>query len=412
MSQVPPGLSPSDLADVLLGAAAQRRTLSLIVEPGGHGHDVLIETAEGMTQALTMNAAIGEAVVARVAVIAGLDVAAPAGQLGRVSVVVGGVNAEIVAMTFYRGGGQGFEVRRLVSVEDAPLAPGGPRTSRASDRVGGYRLIEKRGEGGMGVVYRAEHVALGKPVAVKILHANVAQDPRLATTLLREGRLASRAHHPGIVDVTDFGTTPDGRTYLVMELVEWPTLRELLRSGAMDPARAVAIARRILLALDEAHREGVVHRDLKPANVFVGPDDAVKIGDFGTARALAPGETGVKDTRENTVSGSPDYMSPEHCRGLPTDRRTDIYAVGCILFEMLTGDVPYPGDTAVSVMIKQVNDPVPVPMVVGDPLPVSLTRVVARAMAKKVGERYATGQEMVSDLDRAAANLGRVGSWR
>src|SRR5204862_5872288 len=118
-------------------------------------------------------------------------------------------------------------------------------------------------DGGMGSVYRAEHVALVKPVAIKILHPDVARDPRLATTLLREGRLASRAHHPGIIDVTDFGTTQDGRTYLVMELVEWPTLRDLLREGALQEERAAGICRQILLALEEDHVQGVIHSDLK-----------------------------------------------------------------------------------------------------------------------------------------------------
>jgi serine/threonine-protein kinase len=261
------------------------------------------------------------------------------------------------------------------------------------------------------VVYRAVHVALGKPVAVKVLHADVARDPRLATTLLREGRLASRAHHPGIVDVTDFGTTRDGRTYLVMELVEWPTLRHLLREGALQEDRSVNICRQILLALDEAHRQGVVHRDLKPSNVFVGASDVVKIGDFGTARWMRPGEAGVKDTRENTVTGSPDYMSPEHCRGQLTDGRTDIYALGCMLFEMLTGDVPYSGETAVAVMIKQVNEPVPPLEGPGGPVSEPLAEVVRRAMAKHPDARYQSAAEMAADLDRAASTLTAKG-WR
>ena len=402
--------SVMDVADVLLAAAVQRPTLSVIVEPGARGHEVLVETSEGISHALTLDAALGDAVVARVALVVGLDVAASAGQLGRATVSVGGATAELVAMTFHRGGGQGFEVRRLVGSSDAlpkqdAAVPGG------SDRLGAYRLIDKLGEGGTGVVYRAVHVALGKPVAVKVLHADVARDPRLATTLLREGRLASRAHHPGIVDVTDFGTTRDGRTYLVMELLQWPTLRDLLRQGALQEDRATGICRQILAALEEAHRQGVVHRDLKPANVFVGPGDLVKIGDFGTARFMGPGTSGVKDTRENTVTGSPDYMSPEHCRGQLTDGRTDIYALGCMLFEMLTGDVPFTGETAVAVMIKQVNEPVPPLAGPGGPVSEPLAEIVRRAMSKRVETRYQTAAEMTADLDRAAAALTARG-WR
>jgi serine/threonine protein kinase len=403
--------SVMDVADVLLAAAIQRPTLAVIVEPGVRGHDVLVETSEGMMHALTLEAGLGDAVVARVALVVGLDVSAPAGQLGRVMISVGGASAELVAMTFQRGGGHGFEVRRLVTSGDAVAAQGLPPVTASPDRLGAYRLIDKLGEGGTGVVYRGVHVALGKRVAIKVLHADVARDPRLATTLLREGRLASRAHHPGIVDVTDFGTTRDGRTYLVMELVEWPTLRDLLREGALEEERAVAICRQILLALDEAHRQGVVHRDLKPANVFVGPGDLVKIGDFGTARWMRPGERGVKDTRENTVSGSPDYMSPEHCRGQLTDGRTDVYALGCMLFEMLTGDVPFTGDTAVAVMIKQVNEAVPAPVGPGGAVSEPLAELMRRAMAKRVEGRYQTASEMMIDLDRAASALTARG-WR
>jgi serine/threonine-protein kinase len=404
-----------ETADVLLAAAVQRRTLAVIVEPAARGHEVLIETLEGIARVLTLEPGMGEAVVARVALVVGLDVAAPAGQLGRVTVSVDGASAELVAMTFHRGGGRGFEVRRLVGAGEAAGAVvrhgrDGAIAPVSQDRVGAYRLMRKLGDGGMGAVYRAEHVALAKPVAIKILHPDVARDPRLATTLLREGRLASRAHHPGIVDVTDFGTTHDGRTYLVMELVEWPTLRDLLHLGVLDGERAVTIARQILVALDEAHRQGVVHRDLKPANVFVGPGDAVKIGDFGTARALRPGETGVRDTRENTVSGSPDYMSPEHCRGQLTDRRTDIYAVGCILFEMLTGSVPFGGETPVAVMLKQVHQPVPPITGLTGEVPEAVAAVVRRAMEKNVDTRYQDAPEMTADLDRAwAATAGT--SW-
>jgi eukaryotic-like serine/threonine-protein kinase len=395
-----------ETADVLLAAAVQQRTLAVIVEPAARGHEVLVETPDGIGCALTLEPGLGDAVVARVALVVGLDVAAPAGQIGRVTVSLDGTNAELVAMTFHRGGGRGFEVRRLVGAGEAAGVSQQMRASPASqDRLGAYRLIRKLGDGGMGAVYRAEHVALGKPVAIKILHADVARDPRLATTLLREGRLASRAHHPGIVDVTDFGTTRDGRTYLVMELVEWPTLRDLLFHGLLDGDRAVSIARQILSALDEAHRQEVVHRDLKPANVFVGPADAVKIGDFGTARAVRPGEAGVRDTRENTVSGSPDYMSPEHCRGHLTDRRTDIYAVGCILFEMLTGDAPFSGETPVAVMLKQVHEPVPPVTGMAGAAPEALAVVVRRAMEKNADARYQDAAEMIRDLDRALPAL-------
>jgi serine/threonine protein kinase len=404
-------VSVVDMADALLAAAVQRRTLAVLVEPTARGHEVLVETPQGMAHALVLDAARGEAVVARVALVVGLDVAATAGQLGRVTVSAGGVSGELVAMTFHRGAGRGFEVRRLVGAEDAlhKAAPSpGPiaQPPTGQDTLGAYRLVRRLGEGGMGAVYEGEHMALRKAVAIKVLHPEVARDPRLATTLLREGRLASRAHHPGIIDVTDFGTTQDGRTYLVMELCDWPTLRDVLRTGPLPAARTIAVARQILAALGEAHREGVVHRDLKPANVFLGPEDQVKIGDFGTARALRPGESGVRDTREGTVSGSPDYMSPEHCRGQPTDRRTDIYALGCMMFEMLTGAVPFESESPITVMLMQVSEAVPALVSPAGAVPEPLAATVKRALQKSADARYQTAYEMIDDLDRAAEQMG------
>src|SRR4051812_28713651 len=338
---------PVAIADALLATALQPSVLAVIIEPSPLGHGVNVETAGAVTPGLLLDADVGDATVARLALVAGLDVLSSVQQIGRVTVRLGSKPDEVYLMVMRLAQGLSAEVRRVIrSVTVLPGAADGPRPPTSiGEQVGAYRLLGKIGEGGMGEVYRAEHQALGRRMAVKILRAEAVRNS--AASLLSEGRLAARARNPGIVDVTDYGLTADGRPYLVMELVEWPTLDHLLRKGALAPERAVAIARQMLDALDAAHAQGVVHRDLKPENVFVGPRDQVKIGDFGIAKVVeAPGADERPSERPRTVAGSPPYMSPEHARGLPTDRRTDIYAVGCMLFEMLTGRCPYLGATS------------------------------------------------------------------
>jgi serine/threonine-protein kinase len=231
----------------------------------------------------------------------------------------------------------------------------------------------------------------------------------VSARFVREARAASRVHHPGIVDVIDFGSLPDGRAFLVMERIDGETLEQIIDgSGAMDPARAVTIARRIATALDAAHGAGVVHRDLKPSNVFVLADDAIKLADFGAAKMID--STSPAETQKGQIFGTPYYMSPEHARGLATDRRTDVYSLGCVLYEMLTGTVPFDGPTVMDILTKHIMEPLS-PMQTMVPIPDVLERTVSRALAKRVEERYQTAAEMGADLDRAAAALGRTG-WR
>jgi serine/threonine-protein kinase len=256
----------------------------------------------------------------------------------------------------------------------------------------------------MGVVYHARHQETGRRVAIKVLHRDLAADPRLASQFVREGRAASLANHPGIVNVTDFGRLPSGPAYLVMELVEGETLEAVLAAGALRPRRALTLARRMAAALAAAHVRGVIHRDLKPSNVFLDPGDGVKIGDFGAAKVLSllPDSTA---TQHGVVLGTPFYMSPEQARGLATDERTDFYALGCILFRMLAGRPPYEGETVMDIVSGHITLPVPRVESPFGPLPEVVVAVVAKAMAKRAEERQQTASGFGTELDRALASF-------
>jgi serine/threonine-protein kinase len=400
---------PVAVADALLATALQPSVLAVLIEPSPLGHNVTVETGGAVTRGLTLDADLGDAAIARVSLVAGLDVVSAAQQIGRVHLRLGAKPGEVYVMVMRVAQGLSAEIRRVIrSGTLGPGADGTRHTTSIGERLGPYRLLGKIGEGGMGEVFEAEHLALGRKMAVKILRSEAVRNS--AASLLSEGRLAARARNPGIVDVTDYGLTGEGRPYLVMELVEWPTLDRVLRAGALSPPRAVAVARQMLDALDAAHCQGVVHRDLKPENVFVGPRDEVKIGDFGIAKLMEPG--GERQTEKpRTVAGSPPYMSPEHARGLPTDRRTDIYAVGCILFEMLSGRCPYQGTSSTEVLVKHVHEEIPEPVSPSGALPRELVTCVRRALAKDRASRFQSAREMIADLDEANRAMQRKG-WR
>src|SRR5687767_12386262 len=316
---------PIEIADVLLAADA---AAALIVPRNGQ-HALQLEVGGAVEDLCVIPSAVGDAVVARLAVVAELDVAIGGEQLKRIRVRVGGADPVEVLVSVRPGAdGLAAEVRRLAA---AGARAGTPTAIAPGTRVGAFRIEGTLGEGGMGSVYRARHEVLDREVAIKILHPDQASDPDNGPRFIREARAASRARHPGIVDVLDFGTLPDGRAFLVMELVEGETLEHLLRQGPIDPERAVDIARQIASALSAAHAGGVVHRDLKPANVFLTPSGAVKIGDFGAAKLVGPPQPGaaLSDTQKGYILGTPHYMSPEHARGHATDARTDVYALGC-----------------------------------------------------------------------------------
>ncbi|HEY1547766.1 MAG TPA: protein kinase, partial [Kofleriaceae bacterium] len=281
---------------------------------------------------------------------------------------------------------------------------------------GRYYILRKLGEGGMGFVYAARHAVIERPLAIKVLKRDAIRDPATTLRFVQEARAASRIGHPNIVDVTDFGTTPDGMTYSVMEFVDGPTLARVIRADAPMPAeRSIQIALQIARALGAAHDKGIVHRDLKPENVFLtardGRPDFVKIVDFGIAKVLpisGADPNAPKLTRAGSVFGTPEYMAPEQAAGRSDiDGRVDIYALGTILYEMTCGRVPHKSNSLVRTIAMQMLDPITplsqaVPGVVVAP---ALERVVMKALAKKREDRYATMADLSADLNRVLAEL-------
>jgi serine/threonine-protein kinase len=394
-------LDPISLADLLLAAVASRRIGAVALEPAGAQH-LLRADLGGTSQVLgATEAGLADATCARLALIAGIEIGGTGQRLGRARVRVTTSVADVLVAVRTSGHGLAAAIHRIATTEDdATLDP-----ATGSGAAGRYRLLEELGRGGMGVVYRAEHIALEKPVAIKVLHPGLARDANLAVQFELEARAACRARHPGIVDVTDFGRFSDGRAFIVMELVEGETLGQLLSRGPLVPSRAVTIARRIATALRAAADAGVVHRDLKPGNVFVLEGDRVKIGDFGVACIM----DGTRAS--NDVVGTVGYMAPEQARGQPVDTRVDLYALGCVLFEMLAGRPPFQGASVSEVIEGHSTAPVPPIDNPHAPVPPELSRVVHRAMAKRPEERYQTPAEMLADLVAASRALAPVG-WR
>ncbi len=279
---------------------------------------------------------------------------------------------------------------------------------------GRYRVIRQIGEGGMGVVYIAEHVEIEKKVALKILRDDFSKRPEVVERFRQEARAASKIGHAHIVDVTDFGQLDDGGVYFVMEHLEGQGLSDLLRGRILSLDRAVPIVNQIARALAAAHKLGIVHRDLKPENVFLvereEEKDFVKILDFGIAKISDRDKDGERLTKTGMIFGTPEYMSPEQAAGKALDHRVDVYALGCIMFEMFTGKVPFDGDSFMAVLTQHMFEPVP-PIETLYPetdVPPSVRGVVYKATAKNPDERYSDMGEIEADLARALADAGYV----
>lgn len=268
----------------------------------------------------------------------------------------------------------------------------------AGDLIGGrYRLERPIGSGGMATVWRATDEETGHAVAVKLMHPRVQDDPDLLVRFRREADVVSRLDHPCIVRLLDQGAESDDGPYIVFELVDGVTLKALIRQrGALDPAEAASIASQVARGLELAHRSGVVHRDIKSHNVLVTDSGVAKLTDFGIARLLDGMQDGL--TRTGTVLGTSDYLAPEQARGLGVDGRTDVYALGIVLYESLTGELPFPADTPMGVALRQVRDPMPDPREVRPQVPAYLAAIVMRACEKDPDARFPSALDMADAL--------------
>lgn len=273
-------------------------------------------------------------------------------------------------------------------------------TSPGSLFDGRYRIVGRLGQGGMARVFLAEDETLHRQVAIKVLSDRHSDDPHFIERFQREARAAARLNHPNIVQVYDQVQGPSG-AYIVQEYVEGETLKELIRREApLDARRAITIALQILAALRVAHQQGVIHRDIKPQNILVQTDGKVKVADFGIASA---GETEM--TEAGSIVGTAQYLAPEQARGLQVGPPADLYAVGIVLYEMLSGRVPFEGDAAVTVAMRHVQE-APEPLTDRNPLvPVPLESVVMRALSKDPATRYQSADEMGVELDRVRQGL-------
>jgi len=279
--------------------------------------------------------------------------------------------------------------------------------------VGKYKILGQLGEGGMGIVYRAAHVVLGSPAAVKVLLPQFTQDTVVVDRFFQEAKAASGIRHAGVVEVFDYGRLPNGQAYIAMELLRGEDLASFLaRHGKLAAPLAAQIAMQVLSALDATHMVGVIHRDLKPDNIYLVRDTGapgairVKILDFGIAKLVGTSPAAQRTPRPKTKGGSilgtPAYMAPEQCRGgVELDARADLYAVGCILFELLTGRPPFVGGGDGEVMAMHIYEPPPRLSNLEPDLPVELDALLAKLLTKVPEDRIPSAAYALASLERA-----------
>lgn len=264
--------------------------------------------------------------------------------------------------------------------------------------AGRYELIEKIGDGGMAIVYKAKDRLLKRFIAVKILKPEFVQDIKFVENFRKESHAAASLSHPNIVSIYDVGQ--EGNiNYIVMELVSGKTLNELIKEEApMDYRKAADIAKQVAAGLSAAHKKGIVHRDVKPHNILMTEDGIAKITDFGIAKAVT--NTTIVDSGKDNVMGSVHYFSPEQAKGANVDEKSDIYSLGIVLYEMLTGKVPFDGDNPVTIALMQINEPVTPPSVFNHNVPPGLERIVMKAVEKQPKNRFDSADEMIDALDK------------
>jgi len=275
------------------------------------------------------------------------------------------------------------------------------------EQVGQYQITGRLGEGGMGAVYLAQHTLIGRQAAIKVLKAEFSHNPEVVDRFFNEARAASAIRHPGIVEIYDFGYHTDESAYLVMENLEGESLEARMRRLRRLPVdHAVNLIRQVASGLAAAHDKEIVHRDLKPDNIFVVPDpdipggERTKILDFGIAKLATQGGPGSYKTSTGTVMGTPAYMAPEQCKGAGhVDRRADLYALGCILFEMLCGQPPFVAEGGGEVMAQHIYASPPSPLGFDPSIPGEVDGFILRLLAKEADHRYQNAREVLAAID-------------
>src|SRR6478609_9732218 len=256
----------------------------------------------------------------------------------------------------------------------------------------------------MGNVFLAAHPVIGKRVALKVIHPELASNEEMIARFFNEARAVTQIGHENIVDVQDFGQTPDGDSFIVMELLEGQSLGDKIKhEGALSVPRSVHIGIQLADGLSAAHARGIIHRDIKPDNIFLitrgGDPDFVKILDFGLAKLTGPSQAMQHQTKTGSLLGTPHYMAPEQAENVKkVDHRADVYSLGCIMFQMLTGRVPFPGEGFGEVLVRHVREPPPLPSRLNPAVPPALEKIVLHALAKKPEFRFASMDEFRSAL--------------
>lgn len=269
--------------------------------------------------------------------------------------------------------------------------------------VSHYRILEKMGREGIGVIYKAEDMEHKRVVALKFLPPDLTRDAKTRSQFLGEATAIAELDHPNVCKIFDIDETPDGRLFVAMACFEGETLQERIARGVLSPLEAADTAIAIARGLERAHAEGIVHRDVRPANVFITRDGVVKVVDFSLA--CWPGETDFAGAA--VVPGTMPYLSPEQVRGAGLDRRTDVWGLGAVLYEMLTGRAPFGGEYEQAVKQAILNDAPEPAERVRESVPGVLARIAAKALAKDPGDRYQSASEMLAELEAARRELDR-----
>lgn len=355
---------------------------------------VSVERRAKVISTATLDEETARGVIARFAMIAEVDMTSPKPSTGAAKVRRGDQAYEVVVMV--RPGAQ--PRAEIMLQRDSRSKNEHYRNLTAGDIVDHYRVVERLGSGGMGRVYRVDHITLGRPYALKVLHSEVLQrDPRSIDRFVREARAASRIRHPNIIDVFDFGYLLDGRPYFVMELLEGESLGDVIdHGGPIEPERALSFVKQLSGALCAAHEAGVIHSDVTPSNILVTADH-VKLVDFGLAELL---ESQIIDETATHVMGTPRYVAPERLLGRAATEACDQYALGIVMFEMIAGITPFHAPDLRALCKQHISEPVPELLSPFGPLPAELDRFISRCLAKSPAHRFPTMASFAAELDR------------